>query len=128
MWGGFLFASIFAVCCCSIRTCYRQRSLRRKEALLGAEGHTASLIDPNNPNIDIEYLSRNRFNPYLGIRHNTMPGLLHQADIDNEEPVLSEKDPRLKIHPLTGKPLKEYGEPVDFDAIKKGKEPFPKMD
>lgn len=41
MWAAFILSSIFAVCCCAIRTCYRQRSLRKRQTMLGANGHTA---------------------------------------------------------------------------------------
>jgi len=57
----------------------RHRALKEKERIAGINGQEIyhQMLDPYNPNIPMDYLTRNRYNPYLSKQHKTPPPLIN---------------------------------------------------
>lgn len=122
MWALFVLSVSCALCVCCFRSLKWHKKLKEQEWLMGIDGQGIynRMLDPNNPHIPMDYLSRNRYNPYHFKSHKTPPPLINHQDIEWEAPITSLSDPWLKIHPLTGKPLEEYPEPINFEAERRG--------
>ena len=123
MWALFIMSIACALCVCCFRSLKWHKMLKERERQLGIDGQGIynRMLDPNNPNIPMDYLTRNRYNPYHSKQHKTPPPLINQSDIDWVEPITSLSDPWLKYHPLTGQPLQEYPEPINFEAESQGR-------